>query len=45
MIRLGIQLYAKVGIGMALPRSWDLIGAYGVDITNNFDESTRIQIL
>jgi hypothetical protein len=35
------QLYAKVGIGMALPRSWDLIGAYGVDITNNFDESTR----
>ncbi len=35
------QVYAKVGIGMALPRSWDLIGAYGVDITNNFDESTR----
>jgi hypothetical protein len=35
------QIYANVGIGMALPRSWDLIGAYGVDITNNFDESTR----
>ena len=36
------QLYAKVGVSLALPKSWLLTGAYGLDITNNFDESNRI---
>ncbi|MDB2559343.1 YjbH domain-containing protein [Porticoccaceae bacterium] len=36
------QLYAKVGVSSALPKSWLLTGAYGLDITNNFDESNRI---
>jgi len=36
------QLYAKVGVSSALPKSWLLTGAYGFDITNNFDESNRI---
>jgi hypothetical protein len=36
------QLYAKVGVSLALPKSWVLTGAYGLDITNNFDESNRI---
>ena len=36
------QLYTKVGISAALPKSWTLTGAYGIDITNNFDESGRI---
>ena len=35
------QLYAKVGVSLALPKSWILTGAYGFDITNNFSESTR----
>jgi hypothetical protein len=26
---------------LALPKAWTLIGAYGFDITNNFDESNR----
>jgi hypothetical protein len=35
------QLYAKVGASVALPDSWTLKGVYGIDITHNFDESTR----
>ena len=35
------QLYAKVGASLALPKSWTLLGAYGFNITNNFDESIR----
>lgn len=35
------QLYADVGISLALPKSWVLSGAYGFDITNNFGASTR----
>ncbi|MCS5588180.1 MAG: YjbH domain-containing protein [Porticoccaceae bacterium] len=36
------QLYTKVGLSLALPKSWLLTGAYGFDITNNFNESNRI---
>ena len=36
------QLYTNIGISLALPKSWTLTGSYGVDITNNFDESGRI---
>jgi hypothetical protein len=36
------QLYTKIGASLALPKSWTLTGAYGVDITNNFDESGRV---
>ena len=36
------QLYANVNMDLMLPRSWELRSAYGVDITNNFDESNRI---
>ena len=36
------QLYAKVGMRLALPKSWALSGAYGVDIVHNFDESNRV---
>jgi hypothetical protein len=36
------QLYTNIGISLALPKAWTLTGAYGVDITNNFDESSRI---
>ena len=39
---LRYQLYADVGITLALPDSWGLRGAYGFDITNNFDESGRV---
>lgn len=35
------QIYAKIGLEMALPSSWVLSGSYGYDIKNNFDESTR----
>ena len=35
-------LYTKIGASVALPKAWTLTGAYGVDITNNFDESGRI---
>jgi hypothetical protein len=35
-------LYTKVGVSLALPKAWTLTGAYGVDITNNFDESNRV---
>jgi hypothetical protein len=35
------QLYAKVGMRLALPKSWLLSGAYGENIVHNFDESTR----
>jgi hypothetical protein len=35
------QLYTKIGASLALPKAWTLTGAYGVDITNNFDESRR----
>ena len=37
------QLYAKVGARVALPNKWVLIGAYGQDITHNFDESSRVE--
>jgi len=36
------QLYTKIGASLALPKAWTLTGAYGVDITNNFDESGRV---
>jgi hypothetical protein len=36
------QLYTKVGASLTLPKSWTLRGAYGFDITNNFDESNRL---
>ena len=36
------QLYTKVGMTLALPNSWTVMGAYGFDITNNFDESNRL---
>ena len=36
------QLYTNIGISLALPKDWTLTGSYGVDITNNFDESDRI---
>ena len=36
------QLYANIEAGLVLPKSWVLRSAYGVDITNNFDESNRI---
>ena len=35
-------LYTKIGASVALPKAWTLTGAYGVDITNNFDESGRV---
>ena len=35
------QLYANIEAGLVLPNSWVLRSAYGVDITNNFDESKR----
>ena len=37
------QLYAKVGARVALPNKWVLSGAYGQDITHNFDESNRVE--
>jgi hypothetical protein len=36
------QFYTKLGVSLALPKSWTLTGAYGFDITNNFDESNKI---
>ncbi len=36
------QIYAKVGIRMMMPNNWILSGAYDYDISNNFDESTRL---
>lgn len=35
------QIYANIEAGLVLPKSWVLRSAYGVDITNNFDESNR----
>ena len=35
------QLFASIEAGIVLPNSWVLKSAYGVDITNNFDESRR----
>jgi len=35
------QIYTKIGMRLALPKSWSLSGAYGIDIYNNFDESRR----
>ena len=35
------QIYTKIGMRLALPKSWSLTGAYGIDIHHNFDESTR----
>ena len=35
------QLYAKIQAAVVLPESWVLRSVYGVDITNNFDESGR----
>jgi hypothetical protein len=34
-------LYTKISALLVLPKAWTLTGAYGVDITNNFDESNR----
>jgi hypothetical protein len=36
------QLYTKLGASLILPKSWTLTGAYGLNITHNFDESGRI---
>jgi len=36
------QLYAKLGVSVALPKSWMVRGAYAFNITHNFDES-RLQ--
>lgn len=35
------QLYAKIGLGLVLPKAWVLSGAYSYDLTNNFNQSTR----
>jgi hypothetical protein len=35
------QIYTKIGMRLALPKSWSLSGAYGIDIHHNFGESTR----
>jgi hypothetical protein len=35
------QLHANIETRLVLPKSWLLRSAYGVDITNNFDESNR----
>ena len=40
---LRYQLYAEVGARVALPNKWVLSGAYGQDITHNFDESSRVE--
>ena len=36
------QLYAEVGMRLALPKSWLLSGSYGANIIHNFDESSRV---
>ena len=36
------QLYTKVGMRLALPKSWLLAGAYGINLKNNFNESARV---
>ena len=36
------QVYMPLGINILLSKSWLITGSYGVDITNNFDESGRI---
>lgn len=36
------QLYAEVGMRLALPKSWLLSGSYGGNIVHNFDESSRV---
>ena len=36
------QVYTKVGATLALPQSWTLTGTYSFDISNNFDESQRL---
>tara|TARA_B110000211_G_scaffold75737_2_gene88663 strand:- start:2050 stop:4179 length:2130 start_codon:yes stop_codon:yes gene_type:complete len=38
---LRYQLYGNVEMSMALPKGLSLRGSYGVNITNNFDESLR----
>lgn len=35
------QLYLKVGAFLVLPQSWTVRGSYGLDLYNNFDNSTR----
>lgn len=35
------QVYANIEAGLVLPKFWVLRSTYGVDITNNFDESNR----
>lgn len=35
------QVYAKLGVSMALPDDWSLKGAYAVDVYNTFDTITR----
>lgn len=35
------QLFSNVGIALVLPHQWAIRGAYAVNITNNFDDSTR----
>ena len=37
------QLYTRLGMSIELPGSWTLRGAYGIDITHNFDESLRAE--
>ena len=37
------QLYTNLGASLALPDSWTLTGAYGFNITQNFDESSRAE--
>ena len=36
------QVYAKIDISRVLPREWFLIGSYGINLTHNFDESSRV---
>ena len=35
------QVYAKMGVSLALPDDWSLKGSYAVDIYNTFDTITR----
>ena len=39
---LRYQIYTDIGMSLVLPNEWILRGRYGVDIKNNFDESTRV---
>jgi hypothetical protein len=37
------QFYAPIGVTFLLPKSWLIRGVYGLNIENNFDESTRLE--